>query len=149
MPKLYHDGMMVIGDSASMVDVKRLKGIHLGMKAGMLAAETALQAIVSGDFSSATLASYEARVENSYIRRELWKTRNFHQTISKGMFASMPLLGFQEITGGRGILGSVMKIEHKDYEDDGIGFSMRGGPSSVGKKKAKHPAEAGWGFVFR
>ncbi|MES2856402.1 MAG: electron transfer flavoprotein-ubiquinone oxidoreductase [Bdellovibrionota bacterium] len=115
MPKLYHDGMMVIGDSASMVDVKRLKGIHLGMKAGMLAAETALEALIAGDSSAKTLSKYEERVNASYIRNELWKTRNFHQTLSKGMFVSMPLLGIQEITGGRGLVDN-MKIEHKDYE---------------------------------
>ena len=116
MPKLYHDGMMVIGDSASMVDVKKLKGIHLGMKAGMLAAETALDAILAGDYSSATLKKYDERIRGSYVWDELWKTRNFHQTISKGMYASMPLLGALELTNGRGILGSEMPIEHKDYE---------------------------------
>lgn len=116
MPKLYHDGMMVIGDSASMVDVKKLKGIHLGMKAGMLAAETALESIIAGDSSAAVLKAYEDKVDHSYIRKELWKTRNFHQTISKGMFMSMPFIAFQEITNGRGLLASAMKIEHKDYE---------------------------------
>ncbi len=115
MPKLYHDGMMVVGDSASMIDVKKLKGIHLGMKAGMLAAETALESIIAGDSSAAVLKSYEDKVDNSYIRKELWKTRNFHQTISKGMFASMPLLGLLEITNGRGLIDN-LKIKHKDYE---------------------------------
>lgn len=115
MPKLYHDGMLVVGDSASMVDVKKLKGIHLAMKSGMLAAETALEAVVANDFSSVTLASYEKKVQASYIKKELWKTRNFHQTISKGFFASAPLLALQEITGGRGLVDG-LKIDHKDYE---------------------------------
>ncbi len=115
MPKLYHDGMMVIGDSASMIDVKKLKGIHLGMKAGILAAETALESILAGDSSAAVLKSYEEKVDNSYIRKELWKTRNFHQTISKGMFASLPLIGLLEVTNGRGLVDN-MRIRHKDYE---------------------------------
>ncbi len=116
MPKLYHDGCMVVGDSASMVDVKKLKGIHLGMKAGMLAAETALEAIKAGDFSAAKLSAYETKVNASYVKKDLWATRNFHQTISKGMYVSAPFLALQEITGGRGILGGEMPIEHKDYE---------------------------------
>lgn len=115
MPKLYHDGMLVIGDSASMVDVKKLKGIHLAMKAGMLAAETALTAIQSGDFSSSTLKVFEEKVHASYIKGDLWKTRNFHQTLSKGMYTSMPFIALQEITGGRGLFDG-MAIEHKDYE---------------------------------
>ncbi|MCM2280861.1 MAG: electron transfer flavoprotein-ubiquinone oxidoreductase [Bdellovibrionaceae bacterium] len=115
MPKLYADGMMVIGDSASMVDVKKLKGIHLGIKSGMLAAETALDAILKQDFSAATLAGYERRVNESVIKTELWKTRNFHQTLSMGAFQSMPFLALQEITGGRG-LWDRMKIEHTDSQ---------------------------------
>lgn len=115
MPKLYHDGCLVIGDSASMVDVKKLKGIHLAMKSGMLAAETALDAILAGDFSAKTLAKFESKVHASYIKSDLYATRNFHQTISKGMFASAPLLALQEITGGRGLTDQ-MPIEHMDYE---------------------------------
>lgn len=103
MPKLYHDGMMVCGDSAMMVDVKKLKGIHLAMKSGMLAAETALEALAKGDFSAQTLKAYGDRIEKSYVRDELWATRNFHQTISMGIFRSAPLLALQEITGGRGL----------------------------------------------
>ncbi len=115
MPKLFADGMMVIGDSASMVDVKRLKGIHLGMKAGMLAAETAMEAIVKQDFSAATLATYERRVQQSFVKDELWKTRNFHQTLSQGIFQSMPFLAIQEVTGGRG-LWDPMPLTHQDAE---------------------------------
>lgn len=115
MPKLFHDGMMVVGDTASMVDVKRLKGIHLAMKSGMLAAETALDALIKGDSSAATLSAYERRVNESYIRTDLWKTRNFHQTISKGIFASAPFLAMQEVTGGW-MPGGRLSIDHKDYE---------------------------------
>lgn len=115
MPKLYHDGMLVIGDSASMVDVKKLKGIHLAMKSGMLAAETALDAIQKNDFSAETLRGYEAKVEASFIKTELWQTRNFHQTISKGMFASGPWLALQELTKGW-MPGGRLAIPHKDHE---------------------------------
>lgn len=115
MPKLYHNGCMVIGDTASMVDVKKLKGIHLGMKAGMLAAETAIEAILKNDFSQNTLSKYEAKVHSSFIKTDLYATRNFHQTLSKGFFASAPLLALQEITGGRGLIDN-MRTKHKDYE---------------------------------
>lgn len=115
MPKLYHDGMLVVGDSASMVDVKKLKGIHLAMKAGMLAAETALTAMIAQDFSAATLQTYEAKVRDSFIGKELRETRNFHQAISKGIFASAPVLAFQELTGGW-MPGGDLKLTHEDFE---------------------------------
>lgn len=113
MPKLYGDGFMVCGDSASMVDVQKLKGIHLAMKSGMLAADTAFEAIKKQDSSSTTLKSYEARVYASYVKSELYRVRNFHQTLSKGMFASLPLIALQEITGGRGLFNN-MKIHAPD-----------------------------------
>ncbi|MBC7370307.1 MAG: NAD(P)/FAD-dependent oxidoreductase, partial [Bdellovibrionaceae bacterium] len=51
MPKLAGNGWMVAGDSASMVDVQKLKGIHMSMKSGMAAADTALEGLLRGDFS--------------------------------------------------------------------------------------------------
>lgn len=113
MPKLYGDGFMVCGDSASMVDVQKLKGIHLAMKSGMLAADTALEAIKKQDSSSDILKSYEARVYDSYVKSELYRVRNFHQTLSKGILASLPLIAAQEITGGRGFFDN-MKIHSTD-----------------------------------
>lgn len=113
MPKLYGNGFMVCGDSASMVDVQKLKGIHLAMKSGMLAAEVALDAIKKQDSSESTLKAYEDRVKDSFIKKELYRVRNFHQTLSKGVFASLPLIALQEITGGRGLFDN-MKVEHTD-----------------------------------
>lgn len=115
MPKLYHDGMLVCGDSASMVDVKKLKGIHLAMKSGMLAAETAILALEKNDFSQSTLKVYEEKVSQSVIKEDLWKTRNFHQTLSKGIMASAVELGIQEFMGGFAI-GGDKKIDHYDRE---------------------------------
>lgn len=115
VPKLYGHGFLVCGDSAGFVDVKRLKGIHLAMKSGMLAAETALEALLHNDFSEGRLKSYEQKVEQSYIKQQLFESRNFHQTLKKGFFAALPFLALQEITGGRG-LHDQMPIEHCDAE---------------------------------
>lgn len=103
MPKLFGDGFLVCGDSASMVDVQKLKGIHLAMKSGMLAADAALKAILKQDFSEQTLGGYEELVHQSYVKQELYRVRNFHQTLSKGVFTSLPLIALQEISGGRGL----------------------------------------------
>src|SRR5271167_2116823 len=42
MPRTYVDGGLIIGDSASLLNSQRLKGIHTAIKTGMLAAETIL-----------------------------------------------------------------------------------------------------------
>ena len=115
MPKLYHHGMLVSGDAASMVDIKKLKGVHLAMKSGMLAGETAFQAVLKGDFSEETLSLYDKKIQKSFVKKELWETRNFHQTLSKGLFLSTPEIIIQELTGGRGLFDS-MAIEKEDHQ---------------------------------
>lgn len=104
MPKLFGDGFLACGDSASMVDVQKLKGIHLAMKSGMLAAESIFAAFLKDDFSAAQLESYETAVKGSFIKSELYRVRNFHQALSQGMLAGLPLIGFQELSGGRGLV---------------------------------------------
>ena len=49
-PKYYGDGFLIIGDSASFLNSQRLKGIHMAMKTGMLAAETIFEALLAGRF---------------------------------------------------------------------------------------------------
>ncbi len=78
MPRTYVDGGLIIGDSGSFLDSQRLKGIHLAMKSGMLAAETIFDALKAGDTSAKTLSAFPEKVEQSYIKKELWQVRNFH-----------------------------------------------------------------------
>src|SRR3954467_6135755 len=60
MPRMYGDGFLIVGDSAGYLNGARLKGIHLGIKSGMLAAEAALQALLDADYSAARLQHYDA-----------------------------------------------------------------------------------------
>jgi len=55
MPRNTIDGALIIGDSGSFLDSQRLKGIHLAIKSGILAAETIFEALKSGDASTTTL----------------------------------------------------------------------------------------------
>jgi electron-transferring-flavoprotein dehydrogenase len=103
VPPVAGDGWMILGDSAGLVNSQRLKGIHLAIKSGMLAAETAFEALKTSDASAATLARYQQKVDASWIKDELWKVRNFHQGFEKGFFAGMFHAGLQQFTGGRGL----------------------------------------------
>jgi electron-transferring-flavoprotein dehydrogenase len=104
MPKNYLDGGLIIGDSGSFLDSQRLKGIHLAMKSGILAAETIFDALKAGDTSAKTLSAFPQKVEQSYIKKELWQVRNFHQSFQNGMLAGFFHAGLQQITGGRGLI---------------------------------------------
>ena len=53
IPSLASDGVMITGDSANLVDSRKLKGLHTAMKSGMLAAEVLFEAFRDNDFSAA------------------------------------------------------------------------------------------------
>ena len=103
IPPVTGDGWMILGDSAGFLNAQRLKGIHLAIKSGMLAAETVMDAITANDFTRTTLGLYSSRVEKSWIKEELWRVRNFHQGFEHGFCPRMFHAGLQQITGGRGL----------------------------------------------
>jgi electron-transferring-flavoprotein dehydrogenase len=102
-PRCAFDGGLIIGDAAGFLNSMRLKGIHLAIKSGMLAAEAAADAVKSNDVSAARLQKFEQLVEASWIKQELWKVRNFHQGFEHGFIAGILHAGLQLITNGRGI----------------------------------------------
>src|SRR5207247_10894777 len=81
IPPVAGNGWMILGDSAGFLNSQRLKGIHLAIKSGMLAAETAFDALSKSDSSAATLGQFQQKVEKSWIKEERWKVRNLHQGI--------------------------------------------------------------------
>jgi electron-transferring-flavoprotein dehydrogenase len=103
IPPVAGNGWMILGDSAGFLNSQRLKGIHLAIKSGMLAAETAFEALKKDDFSAATLDAFQQKVEASWIKEELWKVRNFHQGFEHGFWRGMLHAGIQQFTGGRGL----------------------------------------------
>ncbi len=103
IPPVAGDGWMILGDSAGFLNSQRLKGIHLAIKSGMLAAETILDAIAARDFSHRTLGLFSSRVEKSWIKEELWAVRNFHQGFEHGLLHGLFHASIQQITRGRGL----------------------------------------------
>lgn len=102
IPRLYHDGLMLVGESAGLLNSMRLKGIHLALASGMMAAKTAFQALALEDYSAAMLSGYERQFRSSAARRELWRARNFHQGFSAGLVPGMMNTAVGLLTGGRG-----------------------------------------------
>ncbi len=100
MPRLAGDGWMLLGDSASFLNSQRLKGIHLAIKSGMLAAETAYDSLVLKNYSSSQLGKYKRRVDESWIREELYPVRNFHQGFEHGLIDGVVFAGVQHFLGG-------------------------------------------------
>jgi electron-transferring-flavoprotein dehydrogenase len=137
MPKLAGKGWMILGDSASMLNSQRLKGIHLAIKSGMLAAETAFESMRVGDNSSGALEAYQTRVEGSWIHEELYPVRNFHQGFEHGLLPGLVNSGIQQVLGGRNPGGDLSN--HAGYLNmrklDAIGRSTYGREATLGPVK--------------
>lgn len=102
-PRLFFDGGLIVGDAANLVNSLRLKGIHLAMKSGMLAAEVAFAAVRAGDVSAVRLSRYKELVDRSAIKTELYPIRNVHQAFAGGLYAGSLFAGLAMLTGGRGL----------------------------------------------
>ena len=101
IPRLAVDGGVIVGDSANLFISQKIKGIHVAMKSGMLAAETILDALIKGDFSASQLSNYEQALYNSQVGKELYKVRNFHQAFENGLMSGLIKGGLQYFLGGR------------------------------------------------
>ncbi|MEK7718512.1 MAG: electron-transfer flavoprotein:ubiquinone oxidoreductase [Bacteroidota bacterium] len=114
IPKLYVDNALIIGDSAGFVTMPALKGIHLAIKSGMLAAKTAANALSNNDTSEKSLQQYETLVNNSMIHDDMYPVRNFRQGFAKGTIVGGFHFGTQLISGGAGFFGRLRS--HADYQ---------------------------------
>jgi electron-transferring-flavoprotein dehydrogenase len=95
------DGVVLLGDAAGFVDVPSLKGIHYAMQSGIYAARTIFAALKAGDASAAALAPYDRLVNESYIARDLYRTRNMRLAFKDGFTAGGFKAGLMTLTGGR------------------------------------------------
>ncbi|MFD1883183.1 electron transfer flavoprotein-ubiquinone oxidoreductase [Paracoccus pacificus] len=94
LPKLTFPGGVLLGCSAGMVNVPRIKGNHNAMLSGIAAADAAAAAIAAGREGD-ELTVYETEVRSGPIADDLKKVRNVKPIWSKlGLYASLVLGGF-------------------------------------------------------
>jgi electron transfer flavoprotein-quinone oxidoreductase len=77
MPRLFTDGVMVAGDAAAMVNALHWEGTNMAIVAGKVAAETAIEAHRTGDFSAKTLSHYKTALQQRFVLQDLRQYRNF------------------------------------------------------------------------
>lgn len=114
LPKLCHDGVMIVGDSAGFLAMPSLKGVHLAIESGMLAAKSAFEALKEKDFSAKQLGLYEDLFKKSAGYKTLSRTRNFRAGFGHGMIMGAFYFATQILTGGRGITPSGKMKTHED-----------------------------------
>ncbi|BFG04512.1 electron transfer flavoprotein-ubiquinone oxidoreductase mitochondrial [Drosophila madeirensis] len=103
--KLSFPGGCLVGCSAGFLNVPRIKGSHYAMKSGMLAAESALEAINADSQSTAGVepTTYADKIKDSFVWKDLYKVRNVHPSFHNplGLYGGLVLSGFSIFMGGR------------------------------------------------
>ena len=132
MPKqLWAPGLALSGDGASMVNIPKLKGVHLAMHAGMFAAEAIFERLKAGDTSD--LSNYQEKVEGSVIAEDMHRSRNMRQVFAKGFLVGAALANAMEISGGRFPPGAKFHTHDDATVDIFIGDRDRSYPKPDGK----------------
>jgi electron-transferring-flavoprotein dehydrogenase len=111
LPDRFHfPGGMIVGDGAGLVNVPALKGIHYAMRSGMLAAETATEALQPGRtaWEPGALESYDRALRGSYVWKDLERVRNMRPAFQYGFTRGAMLAG--------AALNSFGKLPPRDLE---------------------------------
>ena len=99
LPKLTFPGGCLIGDDAGFLNFSKIKGSHTAMKSGMLCGEAVFEAIAAGaakggdlavarvtegeDHFDKELTAYTEKYNNSWLKEELYSSRNFGPAMHK------------------------------------------------------------------
>ena len=131
--RLHFPGGMIVGDGAGFVNVPALKGIHYAMRSGMLAAETAADAIGPGKTAWApdALAGYDEAIKADYVWTDLKRVRNLRPAFRHGFIRGSILAGAAVMSFGK-LPPRNLKLEPD--ADAGV---------AAGKLAARYPAPDG------
>jgi electron-transferring-flavoprotein dehydrogenase len=121
IPKMVAPGVALLGCSAGLVNVPRIKGNHNAMLSGKAAAEAAHAAIAAGRRGD-ELASYETDVRDGAIGRDLRLVRNVKPLWSKyGLVASLTLGGIDMWTNNLFGLSLFGTLKHGKSDAEATG----------------------------
>ncbi len=120
--KLNVPGAVVIGDSAGLLNVPALKGIHYAMMSGILAAESIFNSLKQkNDLQTYSgLDSYNSAIRDSFIMQDLYAVRNMRQAFQHGFIPGFILSGLMTVTGGK-FPGGKFKGHHDSEQEMFIG----------------------------
>jgi electron-transferring-flavoprotein dehydrogenase len=94
LPKVEMPGALLIGDTAGLLNVPKIKGTHQAIRSAMLAAEHLVQ-------SQLAPAGFDAKLRDSEVMRELHQVRNVKPGFKRGLWFGMLNAAWETVTGGR------------------------------------------------
>ncbi|MDE2023842.1 MAG: electron transfer flavoprotein-ubiquinone oxidoreductase [Gammaproteobacteria bacterium] len=93
LPKLEMPGALLVGDAAGTMNVPKIKGTHMALRSGMLAAEHLVE--------HGSSEGFDARWRASPSARELHKVRNIRPGFHKGLWSGLLYAALETVTLGK------------------------------------------------
>jgi electron-transferring-flavoprotein dehydrogenase len=113
LPKLDMPGAMLIGDAAGTINVPKIKGVHMAIRSGMLAAE---HLAATGE-----AAGFDARFRASSAARELKQVRNIRPGFRWGLWRGLINAAWETVTAGLSPWTLGNHADHATLEKRGAG----------------------------
>ncbi len=101
IPKLTFPGGVLVGDTAGFLNVPKIKGNHTAMKSGMIAAEAVMATLDKTEGFGAEVDSYQERLEQSWLWKELKAVRNIRPGFHNGLWSGLWNAALETLTGGK------------------------------------------------
>ncbi|HLM53854.1 MAG TPA: electron transfer flavoprotein-ubiquinone oxidoreductase [Pseudoxanthomonas sp.] len=92
LPTVEMPGALLIGDTAGLLNVPKIKGTHQAIRSGMMAAEHLA--------ASMDAAGFDAKLRGSEIMSELKRVRNIKPAFKKGLWFGMLNAAWETAVGG-------------------------------------------------
>ena len=93
LPKVEMPGALLIGDTAGLLNVPKIKGTHQAIRSGMLAAEHLIASQLAPE-------GFDAKLRASDAMAELKSVRNIKPGFKKGLWFGMANAAWETVTGG-------------------------------------------------
>lgn len=95
IPKIYSNGVMLVGDACGFLNPLHFEGTNLAIYSGIYAGETALLALQKNDFSEKILCDYKKKFDKSFMKQDLKSYQNLFKLAynkKKAIFIEYPKL---------------------------------------------------------
>lgn len=89
VPRLTFPGGMLIGDAAGLLNVPKLKGTHMAMKSGMVAAQAVFEALRQASEPPCEIVGYSEKLRQSWLWDELYRVRNIRPSFRWGLWPAL------------------------------------------------------------
>lgn len=89
LPKLSFPGGVLIGDTAGFLNVPKIKGTHMAMKSGIVAAEALFDDLKQSDAPGREVVAYPERLKQTWLWTELHQVRNIRPSFQRGLWGGL------------------------------------------------------------